>query len=170
MKISADQFCRAQCFFVHDRSAFEIGQLRQIHNGIAFVESCVVKSALGQSPDQRHLPAFESETEASARSRLLTFVAFAAGFAVAGTLTTAEAFDPMPCSRTWPQIMQTQPSRFFFFCLGLHDGCPPSPGAFTRGRIPRTFKISSRRRKFRNASIVALTTLACLLEPSDFAR
>src|SRR5437899_1570437 len=67
--------------------------------------------------------------------------------------------------------MQTQANHFFlFFGFGFHDGCPPSPGAFTRGRIPRTFKISSRRRKFRNASMVALTTLAWLLEPSDFAK
>src|SRR6476659_11447073 len=134
------------------------------------MKSRVVESALGQSPNQRHLPAFESETEASARARLLPLVAFATGFAVPGTFTAAKALHSMPCSRTRPQIMQTQPSRLFFFGLGFHDGCPPLTGVFVRGRIPRTFKISSRRRKFRNASIVALTTLAWLLEPSDFAR
>src|SRR5437868_3302552 len=124
------------------------------------MKSRVVESALGQSPNQRHLPAFKSETEASARSRLLPLVALAAGFAVPRTFAAAEALHSMPCSRTGPQIMQTQPRRLFFFGLGFHDDCPPSPGVLARGRIPRTFKISSRRRKFRNASIVALTTLA----------
>src|SRR6476619_134261 len=36
--------------------------------------------------------------------------------------------------------------------------------------MPRTFKISSRRRRARKASIVALTTLEWLLEPSDVAN
>src|SRR5438105_4526065 len=169
MKISADQICRAQRFFIHDRPAFEIGQLGQIHNGVAFMKSRVVESALGHAPNQRHLPAFKSETEASARSRLLALVALAAGFAVPGTFAAAEALHPMPCSRTRPQIMQTQASRFFFFGLGFHEACPPSPGAFARGRIPRTFKISSRRRKFRNASMVALTTFAQRLIKTTFS-
>src|SRR5438477_9099526 len=168
--MSADQICGAQRFFIHDRPAFELGQFGQIHNGITFMKSRVVESALRQSPNQRHLAPFESETEASARSRFLPLVALAAGFAVPRTFAAAEALHSMSCSRTRPQIMQTQPSRLFFFGLGFHDGCPPSPGVFVRGRIPRTFKISSRRRKFRNASMVALTSLALLLEPSDFAR
>src|SRR5439155_15348528 len=124
------------------------------------VKSCIIKAALGQSPNQRHLPAFESETETPPRARFLAFVTFATGFAVPGTFAATEPLHPMPCPRTRLQIMQAQPSHFFLFGLGFHEVCPPSPGAFTRGRIPRTFKISSRRRRFRNASMVALTTFA----------
>src|SRR5438874_4291861 len=75
----------------------------------------------------------------------------------------------MACSGTRMQIVQSQ-SGLLFLRFALHDCCPPSAGAFARGRIPRTFRISSRRRKFRSASMVALTTLAWLLEPSDLAR
>src|SRR5262249_8974544 len=134
-----------------DRSAFEILQVRQVHNRITLVKSCVVESTFRQSPDQRHLSTFKSQTETSARASLLSFVPFATGLAVARAFSAAESLYPMTRTRPWAQIMQPQPVRFFFFCFRFHDACPPSAGALTRGRIPRTFKISSRRRKFRSA-------------------
>src|SRR5437764_10467426 len=97
-----------QRVIIHDRPAFKHVQLGQIHNGITFMKSRVIESALRQSPNQWHLAPFESETEASARSRFLPLVALAAGFAVPGTFTAAEALHAMPCSPTRPQTMQTQ--------------------------------------------------------------
>ena len=58
---------------------------------------------------------------------------------------TMAEIDAMMRTRTWPQIMKT------------HHDCSPFPSP---ARIPRTLKISSRRRKPRSASIVALTTFA----------
>jgi hypothetical protein len=54
------------------------------------MESRVVETALGQTPDERHLTAFESQTNAAAGTRFLAFVPFAAGLAMAGALTGAE--------------------------------------------------------------------------------
>src|SRR5205823_13596015 len=117
--MSADQICGAQRFFIHNRPAFELGQFGQIHNGITFMKSRVVESALRQSPNQRHLAPFESETEASARSRFLCLVGLASGFAVPRTFAAAQALYSMPCCRTRPQMMHTQPIRLFFFALGF---------------------------------------------------
>ena len=55
----------------------------------------VVESTLRQTPDQRHLAAFESEAETAARARLLPFVALAARLAVAGTFAAAQSLDAM---------------------------------------------------------------------------
>src|ERR1700730_4373346 len=112
-----------------------------------FVKRRVIESALGQTANQRHLPAFKSETDAATGTRLLSFVAFSARLTVAGAFATAKPLDAMTRTRPRPQIMQA-----------YHDGVAaafPSPPL-----MPRTFKISSRRRNPRNASIVAFTTLA----------
>src|SRR5260370_34814476 len=107
----------------------------------------VVETALRQTPDERHLSAFESKTNASARARLLTFMPFAAGFSVTGAFAATESLDPM--TRTWtrPEIMQPHhvvaPAAF------------PAPPL-----IPRTLNISSLPRNDFKAAIVALTTLA----------
>jgi hypothetical protein len=46
------------------------------------MERSVVKSALWQSPDQRHLSPFKPETNASAGARFLSFMTFAARFSM----------------------------------------------------------------------------------------
>ena len=45
--------------------------------------------ALGQTPDQRHLTAFETETNAAAGAGFLAFVSLAAGLSMARTLAAA---------------------------------------------------------------------------------
>src|SRR5262249_37447629 len=120
----AHQICRAQRFLVHNRSAFEILQIRQVHDRVRFVKSCVIESTLGQSPDQRHLSTFESETKTSARAGLLPFVPFAAGFAVARAFAATESLHPVTRPRTRTQVMEPQSRWFFFFCLRFHDPCP----------------------------------------------
>src|SRR5436305_1261166 len=106
IKFSTYQVCRAQGFFVHDRAAFEILQIRQVHNRIRSAKSRVVESTLWQSPDQWHLSTFESETKTSSRASLLPFVSFAAGFAVARAFAAAESFHPMTRTGTQTQVMQ----------------------------------------------------------------
>jgi hypothetical protein len=46
------------------------------------VKRGVAKAALWQSPNQRHLAAFEPEPNAAAGARFLSLVTFTAGFAV----------------------------------------------------------------------------------------
>src|SRR3954454_4025196 len=72
-----------QHLFVHDRAGLEIIQVIEIDERVSFLESRVVETALRQTPNERHLPAFEAETNAAAGTRFLAFVAFAAGLAVA---------------------------------------------------------------------------------------
>jgi hypothetical protein len=69
------------------------------------VKRRIVESAFWQTPDQRHLSAFESETNAAARARFLTFVAFAARFSVTGTFAATKALDAMARTGTRSQIV-----------------------------------------------------------------
>jgi hypothetical protein len=59
------------------------------------VKSGVVKSTFWQPPNQRHLSAFESEPDAAAGTRFLSFMTLAAGLSVSGTFTTTKPFDAM---------------------------------------------------------------------------
>jgi hypothetical protein len=51
----------------------------------------VVKTALRDAPDQRHLAAFKADADRTAGARGLAFATTAAGFAVAAGFTLAEA-------------------------------------------------------------------------------
>src|SRR5207248_11575650 len=75
----------------------------------------------------------------------------------AGAFAGTKSLDPMPSARTRPKIMQPH----HVTCAAAFPSPPPL--------IPRTLKISSLRRNDFNAAMVALTTLAWLLEPRDFA-
>src|ERR1700730_16900167 len=148
--MTADQVRFPQGLFVDDRSRFKRIESIEIDDRVGLVKSGVVKPALGQPTDQRHLPAFKSKPNAAAGAGLLSFVTFAARLTVSGAFAATETFDPVPRTRTGPQIMQSH-----------HDVAGAGAGAFPSPLlIPRTFKISSRRRKPRNASTVALTTFA----------
>src|SRR4051794_19539816 len=114
------------------------------------MERGVVESALRQTPDQRHLTAFKPEPDAAARTRLLALVAFAAGLAVAGALAATEAFHAVLRTRPRSHIMKPD-----------HDWAASFPSVCGADeRMPRDFKIPSRRRNERRAAIVAFTTLA----------
>jgi hypothetical protein len=65
----------------------------------------VIETALGQTPNERHLSTFESKTNAAARARLLTFMAFAAGFSVPGAFPATQSFDPMTRAWSRPEIV-----------------------------------------------------------------
>src|SRR3954447_19192466 len=105
------------------------------------MERGVVESALRQTPDQRHLTAFKPEPDAAARTRLLALMAFAARLAVAGALAATEAFHAV--LRAGPRSHVVKPD---------HDCVASFPsvcGGFWR--MPRDFKISSRRPNERRA-------------------
>src|ERR1700730_617303 len=144
-EMPAHQLRLAQQPLVYNCTGLKITEVIKIHDCVPLVKGRVVKSTLGQSPNERHLPTFESESNTATGARFLSFVTFATRLSVSGTFAAAEAFDAMPRTRTCPQIMKTH-----------HVG-----SAFpSLDRIPRTFRISSRRRNARSASIVAFTTLA----------
>jgi hypothetical protein len=73
----------------------ELLEVAQVHQGVRGLERRVIKTSLRQSPDQRHLTAFESKPDAPSRTSLLTLMTFAAGFPVTGTLAAAESFNSM---------------------------------------------------------------------------
>src|ERR1700726_1736683 len=103
--IATNEFRFAQQFFIHNRARFKFIQIAQVDDCVSHVEGGVIETALGQTPDERHLTAFESKTNAPARARLLTFMAFAAGFSVTGAFAATESLDPMTRTRTRPEIM-----------------------------------------------------------------
>jgi len=65
------------------------------------LESSVVKSTLGQTPDERHLTAFESRTNGTARSGLLALVTFAGSLSLAGTFTNAKTLATFFSTGIW---------------------------------------------------------------------
>jgi hypothetical protein len=65
----------------------------------------MVKAALRETPDQRHLAAFEAEPDAAAGTGFLPFVTPPAGLAMAGAFATADALSTVPGAGAWFQIM-----------------------------------------------------------------
>ena len=70
------------------------------------MEGRVVETTLRQTPNQRHLATFKSETKTAAGARLLPLVPFAARLAVTGTFAGTEPLDAMPRTRPRPHIVQ----------------------------------------------------------------
>ena len=89
--MTADQLRFAQQLLVNTRARLERIEIVKIHDRIILVKGGVVESAFRQSPNQRHLPAFEPEPNAAAGARLLSFVTFAARFSVTGAFTATKA-------------------------------------------------------------------------------
>jgi hypothetical protein len=65
----------------------------------------IVESALGNAPDQRHLAAFEADTNGAARPCRLAFAAAPAGLAVAAGFALAQSFATVPGAGTRFEIM-----------------------------------------------------------------
>jgi hypothetical protein len=60
----------------------------------------VIKSALGDAPNQGHLAAFETDADGTAGPGCLAFAAASAGFSMAAGFTLAETFTPVLGSGT----------------------------------------------------------------------
>ncbi len=140
---AVDETGLAQALFVDNARDGQLVEVTEIDRSVSDLESSVVETTLGQTTDEGHLAAFESETETAAGTGLLTLVSLAAGFAVAGAFTAAEPLDAMTRTGTRFGIMKSNGGRhgdlfqlgsereirlaaFFrfdsFFCLGLALG------------------------------------------------
>jgi hypothetical protein len=67
--------------------------------------SRVVEATLGHAPDERHLAAFETDADGTARAGRLAFAAAARGLSVAAGFALAEPFAAMLGARTRFEIM-----------------------------------------------------------------
>src|SRR6266513_723673 len=94
------EFGFAQEFFVHGSSSLKRIEIIKVDNRISLMKGGIVKPSLWQSSNQGHLPPLEPESNASARSRFLAFMPFAAGLAMTGAFTAAQAFHTMSRSRS----------------------------------------------------------------------
>ena len=79
-----------QHFLVDHGAGLELVQVVEIDDRVMLLEGRVVEAALGQTPNQRHLAAFESESNAAAGARLLALVALAARLAVTGAFAACQ--------------------------------------------------------------------------------
>src|SRR5438128_3302329 len=90
--MTPNQIRLTQQLFVYHRSGFKCIQVAEVHNRITLVKGRIVESALRQSSNQRHLTAFEPQSNAPTRERLLHFMTLAAGLSVSCTFTSTKAF------------------------------------------------------------------------------
>src|SRR5262245_20310488 len=75
---AADQSRATEQFFINGGAIVEtLLQFVHIHDAVNRLERGVVEAAFRQAPMQRHLTAFESGTDASARAGFLALVALA---------------------------------------------------------------------------------------------
>jgi|SRR6516225_801195 len=95
-----DQTLLAQELLRHARSGIEFFKIPDVNERKRNLECGVVETALGQSPDQRHLTALEPKSDAATRTRLLPLVSFSARLAVAGAFPTTEPLYSVLCTRT----------------------------------------------------------------------
>ena len=93
---SVGQADAAQRGFVHRRAVVKFVERFQIHWNVTDGESLVVKSALGDAADQRHLAAFKSDANGTAGTGRLAFATATTGFAVAAGFTLAQPFPAVP--------------------------------------------------------------------------
>src|SRR6266699_2000149 len=125
-KMATDEVRFAQQLFVHSCPGLKSIKILKVHDRVVLMKGGIVEPALWQSPDQRHLPAFESEPDAAARTRFLSLMTLAACLSMPGTFTATKPLDTMSRTGTRPQVMK------------MHHDCSAFPSPV---RIPRTFKI-----------------------------
>src|SRR5437762_13822306 len=97
---------RAQRLFIDARAFFETIKMFQIDRNVARGVPRIIKPTLGNAADQRHLPAFEADSNRAARARGLAFATAPAGFAVTAGFALAEPFAAMPGSGTGFEIVE----------------------------------------------------------------
>ncbi len=154
-----------------------VGERPRFTSGNLLLELRVVETALGQATDEGHLAALKAETDAAAGAGFLALVALAAGLAVAAALAATETLGPVLGAGTgFESVKSHKKRRLERSRRGPLPSVPPNgrvDAAFSDrcrpGLIPRSFIASSRERSWLRASSVALTTLAWLPDPSDFA-
>ena len=104
---TVDEADLAQDRFIDDIGNGEFFEIDEVDRSVGNLEGGVVKAALGNAADEGHLTALEAKANAAAGAGFLTFVALAAGFAMAGALTATETFDAMAGAGTGLGIMKS---------------------------------------------------------------
>ena len=87
------------------RAIVKFVQLADVDANVSDRKSSVVKTALRDAADERHLAAFKADADAAAGTRGLAFAAATAGFAVAAGFTLAQPFPGMPGAGTRFKVM-----------------------------------------------------------------
>src|SRR5947199_8337443 len=102
--MTSDEIRVAQKLFVYNCAGLKCIEVTHVDNSVMLVKCCIIKSALRQSPNQRHLYAFEAESHAPTRARFLAFGPLPAGFPVSRAFTTTEAFSAVVRTGPRPQL------------------------------------------------------------------
>ena len=95
----------AQRFGVNPCSVIESIQRGQIQRDICNRMTGIIKSALGNAPDQWHLTAFETNSNGTSRTRGLAFAAATGGLSMTARFAVAKAFAPMFGAGPWFKIV-----------------------------------------------------------------
>src|SRR5258708_36572263 len=85
--IGIGQAALAQCILVNARTFVELIERFQVHRQIARAVAFIIEPAFGNAPNQRHLAAFEPNSNRAARSRGLAFATASASLAVTAGFT-----------------------------------------------------------------------------------
>ena len=85
---------------IHTGTFLKLIQGIDIYRLVTSSVPSIVETSLGDSPDKRHLPAFEADPDRAAGASGLTLAAASAGFAVAAGFALAKALAAMPGART----------------------------------------------------------------------
>jgi hypothetical protein len=93
--IAIDKPALPQPRLIHPRPIVKGVQGPNVHGQISRGKARIVKSALGNPADERHLAAFKANTNGTAGARGLTFATTAGGFAMTAGFTLTEAFATM---------------------------------------------------------------------------
>src|SRR5439155_127894 len=89
------------------RPLVEFHEIANVNGRELLLEGRIGESALGQSPVQRHLPAFETALLTASRTRPHTFVPAPRRLAVSGARTTPNPFSLVRRSRIRPECVYT---------------------------------------------------------------
>jgi hypothetical protein len=85
----------AEGFDVDARSLIELIERFQIDRDIAGGVAGIVKAALGDAADKRHLPALETDADRASRASRLAFATATAGLAMSAGFALAKPFAPV---------------------------------------------------------------------------
>src|SRR5207237_7201809 len=88
---------------------------------IILMEGSVVETTFRQTPNQWHLPTFESKAKAAAGTCLLPFMPFSTGLAMSGTLPNPESLNPMSGTGSRAHVMlQNNVCLLFLLIVRIH--------------------------------------------------
>ena len=97
----------AQEGLIYARAVIETIQCFEVDRDVARGMAGIVKAALGNAADERHLAAFETDTDRAAGTSGLALATAPAGFTVAAGFALAEPLAAVLGSGPWFEIVQS---------------------------------------------------------------